>query len=336
LPKKLLVIFCQKLGCDDAKFFASFATKFLAENNKKFPWAITYIRCGPYRTNRGIGVMATTRRKRLRTLTSAFALLALVGAAHAENGPQIKLSNGQVWPMSTCSTEHVCLDCTFLDRNTCYEKADKMGLINHNIGWDTDHGQRPELYSKWYKKELPLEYECGLPSRITRSTTVRVGNRFGEILCPVVGATLVPPKPNLVDYILGGLEVGKTPAQIKAHDWMVDFVNNVMDDDWVKYGYKLPPACYTPACIDAHATRAYVLKQGVNWLRTQGGYWAPDCIKGTSEMASQSWETASEWTDKILSNTPVQFSDVQKAGQDPEIINQLKESALKEIEACTK
>jgi hypothetical protein len=299
---------------------------------------------------RGSGFLLTLECVVKRLMLTTAAVLALSSVAHAippmpEDGPHIRLSNGEVWPMYTCSADYVCLDCTFLDRQTCYNQADKLGLINHNIGWDVNHGQRPAMYSKWYKKEQPLEYECKPADQHiqTSISNIRIANsdRLGEILCPVVGATYIVPKPKPAPYVLDESErVGKTPAQIEAQDWVVGFVNNVMGKRWLKQSPDAPQACFHPTCIGAYTNRYWAFKEGMEWLEAHP---APACMYKTEQMARNSWENTLDGTKVVLHTIsdlpPVQFPEAVRpqtrlAGQSPDIVNDLKVSALKEIEAC--
>src|SRR6266540_7419387 len=55
----------------------------------------------------------------------------------------IKLPSGYITPKHECSVDDVvCVDCTFLSDQVCYEQADKVGLINHNIGFGPGQKQR--------------------------------------------------------------------------------------------------------------------------------------------------------------------------------------------------
>jgi hypothetical protein len=92
--------------------------------------------------------------------------------AKAREKTYIKTRTGRVMPKYECSGTGPCVDCTFLDYKTCYEEADKLGLIDKN---DRD-----------------LEYEC-------KGAAVRgnVGPSKGRMICPVPGAVIVdaPQKP---------------------------------------------------------------------------------------------------------------------------------------------
>jgi hypothetical protein len=86
-------------------------------------------------------------------IAAAFAVAALSGA-QVQAATYIRLPNGTVMPKHECSTSP-CVDCTFLDYKTCYEQADKLGLIDKNVGLGP--GQRPPLYLG--RREEPLERE---------------------------------------------------------------------------------------------------------------------------------------------------------------------------------
>jgi hypothetical protein len=72
-----------------------------------------------------------------------------------------------------------------LDNKTCYEQADKLGLIDKNIGFGT--GQRRPMYLD--HKEEPLLYECNRSESNTTTSLIIPGR--GTILCPVPGAVAV-------------------------------------------------------------------------------------------------------------------------------------------------
>src|SRR6516165_8843401 len=68
--------------------------------------------------------------------------LALAGPSPAANVNYIKMPNGYITPKHECSADDVvCVDCTFLSDQACYEQADKVGLISHNISFGP--GQEP-------------------------------------------------------------------------------------------------------------------------------------------------------------------------------------------------
>jgi hypothetical protein len=130
--------------------------------------------------------------KKLLIVSVAIAA-ATVMASQANAATYIQLSDGRVVPKNECTDGRRCADCTFLDAKTCYDQADKLGLIDHNIGFGL--GQRPPLYSN--RKEEPMEWECGKYMRDLQSLTLPYGK--GEIICPVLGATPVaPPPPKVV------------------------------------------------------------------------------------------------------------------------------------------
>jgi hypothetical protein len=107
----------------------------------------------------------------------------------------IKKKGGSVTTKHECNPrdEKPCVDCTFLDYQTCYEQADKFGLINKKIGYGLSlDGWRPPLYSD--RKEEPLEWECDRvgPDR-GLNTKSYVDPNKGTIICPVPGAVVVDP-----------------------------------------------------------------------------------------------------------------------------------------------
>jgi hypothetical protein len=156
------------------------------------------------------GMMASRRARKIEIITMIAAACAVVVLASTEvraetcwasDGERtrpttctyIKTRTGHVWPKHECQVQP-CVDCTFLDNKTCYEEADKLGLINKNIGYGGPP-KRPPLYSN--RREEPLEYECKTtsPSWGINQTSLHSGK--GQIICPVPGAVVVaaPQKP---------------------------------------------------------------------------------------------------------------------------------------------
>jgi hypothetical protein len=92
-------------------------------------------------------------------IAAAFAVAALSGA-QVQAATYIRLPSGTVMPKHDCSTSP-CVDCTFLDYKTCHEQADKLGLIDKNVGLGP--GQRPPLYlGRSSRRALPgrkLQYQ---------------------------------------------------------------------------------------------------------------------------------------------------------------------------------
>jgi hypothetical protein len=116
-------------------------------------------------------------------IAATFAVAALSGA-QVQAATYIRLPNGTVMPKHECSTSP-CVDCTFLDYKTCYEQADKLGLIDKNVGLG--------------RREEPLERECrGSSSNTTTSHYLAYGK--GQIVCPVPGSVAVdaPQQPKRV------------------------------------------------------------------------------------------------------------------------------------------
>jgi hypothetical protein len=107
-----------------------------------------------------------------------------------KEGTYIRLPSGAVVPKHECQTKP-CVDCTFLDYETCYEQADKLGLINKNVGFGP--GQRPPV--RIDRKEEPLEAECS--RQWSNNTTSYYSPGKGEIVCPVPGAVAVEAPQNL-------------------------------------------------------------------------------------------------------------------------------------------
>jgi hypothetical protein len=116
---------------------------------------------------------------------TAFAVAALSGA-QVQAATYIRLPSGSVMPKHECSTSP-CVDCTFFDYKTCYEQADKFGLIDKNVGFKP--GQRPPLYLD--RAEEPLEAECDRSWRHTTTSISNLGYGKGQIVCPVQGAVAV-------------------------------------------------------------------------------------------------------------------------------------------------
>jgi hypothetical protein len=128
----------------------------------------------------------------MSTIAAACAVAVLVGsAAGAET--YIKTRTGYVTPKHECQTSP-CVDCTFLDYKTCYGQADKLGLIDKNVGFG--RGQRPPL--RLDRAEEPLEAECD--RKMNMNTITTYPPKGGQIICPVPGAVVVeaPPKPKRV------------------------------------------------------------------------------------------------------------------------------------------
>jgi hypothetical protein len=71
--------------------------------------------------------------KFMMTSGTAFAVAALSGA-QVQAATYIRLPSGTVMPKHKCLTSP-CVDCTFFDYKTCYEQADKFGLIDKNVGF---------------------------------------------------------------------------------------------------------------------------------------------------------------------------------------------------------
>jgi hypothetical protein len=138
-------------------------------------------------------------------IAAAFAVAALSGA-QVQAATYIRLPSGTVTPKNECQTSP-CVDCTFLDYKTCYEQADKLGLIDKNVGFG--RGQRPPLYLD--RREEPLEAECRR-SQSSSPTSTYLPYGKGQIVCPVPGAVAVdaPQQPKRVveawfpDKSLGG------------------------------------------------------------------------------------------------------------------------------------
>jgi hypothetical protein len=113
--------------------------------------------------------------------------------SEARAAKYIKTATGYVTPKHEFSTSP-CVDCTFLDYKRCDEQADKLGLINRNIGFGP--GQRLPL--RLDRAEEPLEAECERGRNTTTSYYLPYGK--GQIVCPVPGAVAVeaPQKPQRV------------------------------------------------------------------------------------------------------------------------------------------
>jgi hypothetical protein len=137
-------------------------------------------------------------------IAAAFAVAAL-SVAQVEAATYIKLPNGTVMPMHECSTSP-CVDCTLLDYKTCYQQADKLGLINKNVGFG--RGQRPPL--RLDRPEEPLEAECDR-SHATTTTSMHLPYGKGQIVCPVPGA-VVAPAPVETKRIAAAWLPPETPA----------------------------------------------------------------------------------------------------------------------------
>jgi hypothetical protein len=125
--------------------------------------------------------------------TATIGAILFSAPTHAQSS-YIRLRDGRVVKKHECSVTP-CVDCTFMDRQTCYDQAEKAGLVDKNVG--SGPGQRPPLYSD--RKELPLEAECSTQHETDLSSSLlRYGK--GQIICPVVGATSVDerdePKPS--------------------------------------------------------------------------------------------------------------------------------------------
>jgi hypothetical protein len=119
--------------------------------------------------------------KMKKLLLAATAALALCGTAHAET--YIRLQGGQVTPKHECDAtdKRPCIDCTFLENQTCYDQADKLGLIDHD-------SPNAKFFNQGQK---PLEYECGRYEIDTQS----ISSLKGTIICPVRGATQLAEQP---------------------------------------------------------------------------------------------------------------------------------------------
>jgi hypothetical protein len=149
--------------------------------------------------------------KMLKTLAATLLVTASVisaGSAQAEQ-QYVKAPNGYVFPKHECQAGYECIDCTFLDREPCYAKADAAGLINHNVGFGP--GQRPperiapinpnDPNAGVRSIEQHLESECSNTWRGMlggESSSFRLPNgKMGQIICPVPGAVAInaPPKP---------------------------------------------------------------------------------------------------------------------------------------------
>jgi hypothetical protein len=125
-------------------------------------------------------------------IAAAFAVAALSGA-QVQADAYIRVPSGTVMPKHECQTSP-CVDCTFLDYKTCHDQAEKLGLIDKNVG--VGPGQRPPLRTD--RVEEPLEAEC---SRQWNTTTMTVyPAKGGQIICPVPGAVAVdaPQKPKRI------------------------------------------------------------------------------------------------------------------------------------------
>jgi hypothetical protein len=112
----------------------------------------------------------------------------------ADAATYIKTTTGHVTPKHECDTSRPCIDCTFLDYRTCYQEANRLGLVNKNIGFG--QGQRQPLYLD--RAEEPLEAECHRGYSSDTSSYMLPGK--GMIICPVIGAVTVdaPIRPKRV------------------------------------------------------------------------------------------------------------------------------------------
>lgn len=133
--------------------------------------------------------------KVLKSLAAAAATVAALASIPGLAATYIKTTTGQVTPKHECDTRAPCVDCTFLDYETCYDQADRLGLVGKSVGFGP--GRRPPVVPG--RAEGPLEAEC--PRQYAADTSShRLPFNKGAIICPVPGAIAVdaPAKPKLV------------------------------------------------------------------------------------------------------------------------------------------
>jgi hypothetical protein len=133
--------------------------------------------------------------KMLKSLAAAAATVAALSAVPGLAAAYIKTTTGHVMPKHECDTSGPCVDCTFLDYKTCYDQADRLGLVDKNAGFGA--GRRPPVVLG--RAEEPLEAEC--PRRYSADTSSHMlPFNKGTIICPVPGAIAVdaPIKPKRV------------------------------------------------------------------------------------------------------------------------------------------
>jgi hypothetical protein len=164
--------------------------------------------------------------KMLNSLAIAALSIAMLAPAHAEN--YIKMPSGYITTKHECSADDaVCVDCTFLSNQACYEQADKAGLINKNIGFGPGQ-QAPARIDPITMKNIakPLEAECGGQFQgTTRSQHIPLTNssksglmgKYGQLICPVPGAVAIETSVALAE--LARAKAAQEEAQkIKVKD----------------------------------------------------------------------------------------------------------------------
>jgi hypothetical protein len=131
--------------------------------------------------------------KMLKSLAAAAATVAALSAVPGLAATYIKTTTGHVTSQQECDTSGPCVDCTFLDYRTCYDRAGRLGLVVKNVGFGP--GRRPPVVPG--RAEEPLEAEC--PRQYSADTSILPFNK-GTIICPVPGAIAVdaPIKPKRV------------------------------------------------------------------------------------------------------------------------------------------
>src|SRR5262245_39996088 len=117
-------------------------------------------------------------KKPLKPLAiAAVSIIATLASVQAHATSYMRLQNGKVIEKHECSTDQPCVDCTFLDYQTCFNQTVKAGLVDKNKG---------------------LESECNHASA-TYPTSTYLPYMKGQIVCRVPGSSPVAkqdePKP---------------------------------------------------------------------------------------------------------------------------------------------
>jgi len=81
--------------------------------------------------------------KMLKSLAAAAATVAALSSVPGLATTTIETTTGHVTPKHECDTSGPCVDCTFLDYETCYDQADRRGLVDKKVGFGP--GRRPPV-----------------------------------------------------------------------------------------------------------------------------------------------------------------------------------------------
>ena len=131
-------------------------------------------------------------------------------------------------PKHECSADDVvCVDCTFLSDQACYEQADKVGLISHNISFGPGQEPPARIDPLTMKNATrPLEQECGGAFQgSTRSVAIPLtGNsksgmmgKYGKLICPVAGARPIETETALAE-IARAKSAAEEARKLKVRD----------------------------------------------------------------------------------------------------------------------